>query len=132
VNKRQKREAIERYLQKWQRILCLEDWQGQIKYEKTQPPDRPDLAMHVTREAPYHWASFGVLPHTFELHPDTVDQNCLHEWLHVIAAPLEDEICELFGFDSEVRRRLMHRLEETIDRMAVALWKSVEKVDAED
>ena len=128
VKKRKVTKAqVERYLEKWRDILHLNDWQVQVKYEDEQPTDRPELAMSVHRVPPYRWVNVSVYPHAFEVHPDTVDQTSCHEMGHVLLAPIHDEISDLFGVESEAYRRLFYRLEESIDRLAVALWSEVRR-----
>ena len=128
VTKRKVTKAyVKRCLMKWRDILHLNDWQVQVKYEDEQPLNRPELAMSVHREPPYRWVNVSIYPHIFEVHPDTVDQTSCHEMGHVLLAPIHDEISDLFGVESEAYRRLFYRLEESIDRLAVALWSEVRR-----
>jgi hypothetical protein len=116
---------IDACLTRWRDRLHLNDWQLQVKYIEVQPPDCPDRAMAVEREPPYRLATVEIYPHVFELLRDSVDQTACHEMGHLIVAPIQDEAMLMFGTDSEIYRRLMYRLEESVDRLAVALWNEM-------
>jgi len=125
VNRHQKREAIEEYLQKWQRVLCLQDWQVCSCW----PPEYLSLAephMKVDWPPGYRTAQVFISPRIFGLNPTLAEQCACHEMLHLVFAPVAEEIGRLAAEDSEIYQRYSRVQEAAIDSLSIALCKALE------
>ena len=112
------------YLQKWQRILKLEDWQLCIEWSKEASPR--DATMMVWWPRHYQSVDITVYPCAFKRSPLVLEQTACHEMLHLLFAPEEDALVDLIGKETEVFRRWHDIQERTIDRLAVVLANSFE------
>jgi len=116
------RAEIEDWVILWAKYLGLHGWYIKVEYAQEDEANREgeQITMETTWARGFTSGTITVYPRVFRNSRARTWQTTGHEILHLVFAPVDDEMDRLFG-DGEVDKTFQRAMERTIDRLSGCL-----------